>query len=140
MLYRKGRQWMLCPYKINYMQHGEQHEQYASEKDWWLDFEGQWEHTKIIGIIEVEYTDEQVARYEDVRFMPEDFSDIYSAYVEFGSFPDRDDLQLGHPFRLVQLKKENERLGVEVSQREINEITHGIQLSEFEIRLMIGGL
>lgn len=131
---------MLCPYKVIYTQHGEHHEQYVGNKNWWLDFADKWDHTQIIEIVEMDYTDEQLARYEDVKFLPEDFYDIYSNYVADGSFPTEDELELKHPFRMIQLKKEGEQQGVELSQREINEIMHGIQLSDLEIRLLMGGL
>lgn len=138
MLYRKGNRWALCPFKVRYIQHDEEIEQYSHDKDWWLNFEERWDHTEIVEFIDVEYTDQQLDRFKDIEFMPEDFGHVYSEYVKTGTFID--DLPKDHSFDLIKMRYENELQGVELSQREINEIMHGIQLSDLEIRMIMGGL
>lgn len=107
MLFRKGRQWELSPYKIKYTQHGETHSQFAHDKKWWLDFADTWEHTKIIEIVDVEYTIEQLERYVNIKHMPEDFGDIYSEYVLNGNLPSESVLHINHPLQILRLRTEN---------------------------------
>ncbi|PIC59118.1 hypothetical protein CSV80_00920 [Sporosarcina sp. P12(2017)] len=113
MLYRKNGQWDLCPYKITYNQYGEQFEKYTEDRKWWLDFADAWEHTRIVEITEVEHTTEQLERFEDIKYMPEDFGDMYSDYVEFGIF-ETETLHLSHPFLIIKLRKENEDLSMAI--------------------------
>lgn len=52
-------------------------------------------------------------------------------------------LNVGVNKNYQQLKKENEQLGIELSEREIQEIIQGIQISELEIQLLelqLGGV
>ncbi|MET3658177.1 hypothetical protein [Sporosarcina psychrophila] len=135
MLYRKGNQWELSPYKIKYTQYGEPHVQYASDKKWWLDFADAWEHTKIIEIIDVVYTLVQLDRYEDIKYMPEDFGNIYSAYVEGGAFPTNEELRPDHPFRIIQLRKENELLNAQVQANADRQNLQEGNLNELSVNL-----
>jgi hypothetical protein len=88
--YKNG--WRLCNEKVKYIQHGEEIIQYVGSEghDWWLDFEEKWEHTEIIEFIEVEPTQEQISRYNEVLQLniPEGFGAELSDYVEFGIFPE----------------------------------------------------
>ena len=148
MLYRKGGEWALCPFLVVYTQHGQEIEQYTHDKQWWLDFAEEWDHTEIQEFQNVEWSDEEKARLEDIKHIPEGFFSDCATYVKTGLFPDEVEVedeeedggrQNNHPLQLLQRKKEAERLGIEVSEREINEIMQGIQLSEIEIKLLMGG-
>ena len=111
MLIRKGRQWQLYPHKVKYTQHGEEIEQYAlPNKEWWKGFAEQWGHTEIIEFTEAELSDEQLTRYEEVKDMPEDFSELYENYILTGDTSDEIELPTNHPFNIIRLRKENIRL------------------------------
>jgi hypothetical protein len=109
MLARKGSRWELYPHKVKYTQHNEEHEQWAlPNKEWWTAFADKWEHTEIIGFTEVELSEEQLKRFEEVSNMPEDFSDIYVEYILNGTFPN--EFPNTHPFMVIKANKNNERL------------------------------
>lgn len=136
MVHYKNNRWHLCTEKVRYIQHGQEVEQYVGSEghDWWIDFEERWEHTEIIEFIPVEPTQEQMDRYGEILELglPDGFGGLLSDYVEKGEFPEGHN----HPLAILQLKKENERQGVELSEREIDEIMLGIQLSDLEIQLL----
>ncbi|MGK4040967.1 hypothetical protein AB0Y20_01600 [Heyndrickxia oleronia] len=117
MLYRNGNQWDLCPYKVRYTQYGEVLEQYTHDKQWWIDFAVQWKHTTILEFIDMKYTNEQKARLEEIKYIPEGYGDICSDYVIDGSFPTD---WVDHPLQLIQLRKENEKLKEDVSTLQNN--------------------
>ena len=108
LIHYKGGKWNLSPWLIKYVQHGEDLEQYAADKEWWLDFEREWDHTTINEIIEVEYSDAQVRRFEEIENMPEDFGHAYSEYVEKGTFDS--ELPKSHPFRVLEVMKASDDL------------------------------
>lgn len=140
MLYRYGNKWALAPHKINYTERGKEYERRIGDKQWWLDFERRWDFMTINEITDIEHTEEQKRRLKEVEYFPEDFGHIYSEYVEYGTFGEINELPKDHPFRIIYLENESIEQGIELSQREINEIMNGIQLSDLEIRLMLGGL
>ncbi|MGY0692993.1 hypothetical protein ACW2QC_09420 [Virgibacillus sp. FSP13] len=114
MLQRKGGKWRLYPIRVEYTQHGETIEQWAVEgKEWWIDFAEKWDHTTVEGFTEVELSDEQIARFEQIKDMPEDFMDMYVDYILTGSASDDIELPTNHPFQVIRLKKENESLRIE---------------------------
>lgn len=104
--YKNG--WHLCNEKVKYIQHGEVIIQYVMSEghDWWLDFEEKWEHTEIIEFIEVEPTQEQISRYNEVLQLniPEGYGGELSCYVEFGIFPDG----FKHVLRPIQILKQQD--------------------------------
>ena len=143
MIFYKNRKWDMCSEKVRYTQHGEEIEQYVGSegRDWWIDFADKWEHTEIIEFIDVVVTGEQLARFEEVsQFnIPEGFGSELSDYVKDGVFPEG----INHPLKTLQTTKENEQQGVELSEREINEIIQGMQISDVEIQLLelqLGGI
>lgn len=84
-------------------------------------------------------TEEQYERYEEVRFLPEHFIGDCIRYIEDGTFPQENN----HPLRHIQIELEEQKLGQELSEREINETIQGIQLSDLEIQLIelqLGGM
>ena len=107
MLQRNGSQWRLYPHKVRYIQHGEEIEQWAlPNKEWWTDFAEKWDHTEIIEFTEIELTEEQITRFEEIKYMPEDFMEAYIDYVLNGEFPN--EFPKNHPFMLLKAQKENE--------------------------------
>ena len=136
MLYRKGNRWELCLYKVKFIQHGQNLEQYTHDKDWWIDFAEKWDHTEIVNFEDVVYKDEQLERHEEIKYIPEGFHGAVVDYVSVGLFPEG----IQHQLRNVQLAKENEKQGQNLSEREIQEIIQGQQLSDLDIRLLMGGL
>lgn len=114
MLSRKDNQFELCPYKVRYTQHGEEIEQWAlPNKEWWIDFEQRWEHTEIIEFTELELSDEQLARFEEIKYMPEDFTHIYEEYVLSGGTSNDVKIPTHHPFQTIRLQAANNALADE---------------------------
>lgn len=139
MLYRSGNQWALCLFKVRYTQYGELFEQYTHDKQWWLEFVEQWEHTVIIEFIDVVATDEQLARLEEVNILniPNGFNSICSDYVEYGIFPEG----IEHKLRNLQLEKENKYLINENILKDNKIITLEGGVMELTIILsMMGGM
>lgn len=107
IFWKKGK-WHLCNEKVKYIQHGEEMIQYVMSEghDWWLDFEEKWEHTEIIEFIEVEPTQEQISRYNEVLQLniPEGYGGELGDYVEHGIFPGG----FNHVLRPIQILKQQD--------------------------------
>ena len=56
-------------------------------KDWWLEFEKQWEDMKIIEIKPFVPTEEQLRRFEEIKDLPECNLAEAMYYMENGEFP-----------------------------------------------------
>ena len=137
LIFYKNGNWHLCSEKVRYIQHGEEITQYVGSEghDWWVDFEQKWEHTEILEFIPVESpTEEQLNRLEEINELniPDGFGSMLSNYVENGTFPE----SFNHPLRKLQAYKENIQQGIELSEREIQEIIQGRQISDLEIQLL----
>lgn len=135
MLVKNGSKLKLYPWKVKYIQHGEEVEQWAlPSKQWWIDFANKWEHTEIIEFVEVELIEEQLARVADIEEIPidEGFREMCIEYIFDGVFP----AGVEHPLRQLQVQKENQEQGIELSEREIREIIQGQQMSGLEIRIL----
>ena len=134
IFYKNG--WRLCNEKVKYIQHGEEIEQYVMSEghDWWVDFEKKWEHTDIVEFIPVVPTEEQLGRFEEINQLniPEGFGAELGDYVESGIFPEGYNHILGN----LKLQKENKELGIQMSEREIQEISQGQQISSLEIQML----
>ena len=101
MLYWKDGQLNLCPYRVSYTQHGEQQEAYTDNKAWWESFAQQWDHTTIQSFENVNYTAEQLQRYEEIKNMPEGHAAVCSEYVKTGQFPS----EPSHPLEGLEVKE-----------------------------------
>lgn len=109
MLNRKWNQWQIYLFKVKGIRHGESFEQWAiPNKQWWIDFENKWDHTNVTGFEEIELTEEQIARYEEIKDMPEDFFDMYVGYILTSNTSDDVDLPTNHPFQILRMKKKND--------------------------------
>jgi hypothetical protein len=115
MLEFKNGSWALPPFKVIYKQHGETLEQYTHDKQWWIDFAAQWEHTEILEFVDVTYTEVQLERLEEVQDITSEGFEYYAArYVLDGIFPDQlegEEKIKHHPFKTLQLEKGNKELG-----------------------------
>lgn len=143
MIFYKNRKWHMCSEKVRYTQHGKEVEQFVGSegKDWWLDFEQRHEHTKIVEFIDIVATQKQLERLDEVNQfnIGDGLSAILGDYVEDGVFPDG----ANHPLAMLELKKENEQQGIELSEREINEVIQGMQISDLEVQILeiqLGGM
>ena len=108
MLIKDGDCFRLYPWKVRYRQHGQEIEQWAlPSKEWWTDFADRWEHTEIIEFVEVELTEEQLERAEEIEDMPldEGYRSMAIDYILHGVFPEG----VTHPLRSLQIYKEQQR-------------------------------
>lgn len=95
--------WTLAEHTVIYIKNGETIEQAVGEegKEWWLDFAEKWSDTEIIEFTDLHYTDEQLARLEEIKIM--ELSDnVLDEYVINGVV----DASMG----TFALQKENENL------------------------------
>ena len=116
MIYYKNGNWHISTEQVHYRQHGEEITQYVTSEghDWWTDFESKWEHTELINFIAVDYTPDQLARFEEIEKLnvTEGFASELAQYVKDGSFPEG----VNHPLRNLQLQKENEALQQSIAE------------------------
>ena len=106
MLEKMNNGFKLYPWKVRYIQHEEEIEQWAlPNKEWWTDFADKWEHTEIIEFIEVELTAEQLARAREIEQLQisEGHRDICIDYILEGVFPEG----ITHPLRDLQVQRES---------------------------------
>ena len=103
MLIKRDNVFELYPHKVRYVQYGQEYEQWAlPSKEWWTEFAQKWEHTDIIEFIEVELNEEQLARYEQIKYdIPEAFREVCIDYILGGRFPEG----LAYPVTKIQLLK-----------------------------------
>ena len=103
MLYKQNNELKLATSKVVYTKNGEQFEQIVGEEgqQWWLDFAEKWEHTSVIGFTDMVYTDEQLARFEEIKDL--DVADgIANNYVMDGV--------IGEGLGMLALQKKNAEL------------------------------
>lgn len=135
--YENGK-WQLAAHIVKFTHNGEYREVYTINPQYWRDFAERWKDTFTLHeIVDFTPTEEQKMRYENIKNMPEDFGDIYSQYVEFGTIAEHAHLLVSHPFvslvtRLTEISNHQkiEELRVEMA-RSNTEL--------FELVLSIGG-
>ena len=110
MIFYADGKWNMCSEKVKYLQHDEEKEQYVGSEghQWWLDFAGKWAHTEIVEFTEVNPTQEQFKRLEQINQLGvrDGFTGTFSDYVESGVYPEG----LRHPLRILQTQSESEML------------------------------
>ena len=109
MLIADGGYLKLYPWRVKYTQYGDIIEQWAlPNKEWWTDFAAKWEHTEIIEFVEVELTEAQLERAEEIEDMPldEGYRSMAIDYILHGVFPEG----VSHPLRGLQVEKEQQKL------------------------------
>lgn len=103
MLIKTLNGWNLAEYTVRYTHRGEEVEQIVGEegKEWWLDFAEKWEDTNIVEFTDMVYTEEQLARLEEIKNL--DIADnIANEYVMDGI--------IGAGMEVFALEKENAKL------------------------------
>lgn len=103
MIYKNKEGIQLATQNVKYLQHGEEKEQIVGSEgeQWWIDFADKWEHTEIIEFVDIEYTNEQLERFEEIKDIAI-AENILNDYVING--------MIGEGLALFSLKKENEHL------------------------------
>lgn len=110
MLTYKNGKWQLATHIVKFTHTEGYREVYTIDVEYWQGFAERWKETFTLHeIVEFTPSQEQKMRYENVKNMPEDFGDIYSQYVEFGTIADHAHLLVSHPFvalvtRLTEIK------------------------------------
>jgi dihydrofolate reductase len=102
MLYRDSEGLKLAQEKVVYTRNGTEYEQPVIEgRNWWLDFEQKWDDMEIVRFEHIEYTEEQLTRFEEVKAMVLSQNTL-NDYVMEGV--------AGAGLEILVLKKENEEL------------------------------
>lgn len=98
LIYENGK-WQLATHIVKFTHTEGYREVYTINPQYWRDFAEKWkENFTLHEIVEFIPNEEQKMRYENIKNMPEDFSDIYSQYVEDGTILDIAHLLVTHPF------------------------------------------
>lgn len=107
MLYRDDEGLKLSNKKVIYLQNGEQEESLITTDGvgWWIEFAEKWSNTEIVEFVDIDYTEEQLTRFENIKNMDINI-DVLNLYVLEGLFPEGID----HPLRNLQLESENTEL------------------------------
>ena len=136
MLVRKNSEWVLYPNRVTYKERGEEKEDWAlPSREWWETTCEKHDHLELIGFEEIELTDEQLNRFDEIRDMPNDFVNVYIEYVRTGVFLN-EDLPKRHPFITIFLQKENEKQGQMLIDAELENISQGQELTDLDLRLL----
>jgi len=110
MLYEKNNELQLADKKVIYTERGETKEKYIGleGEQWWNDIANKYEHINIVEITEVTYTNEQLARYEEIKALKSDIDEL-GKYVLDGVVETVkvDEIKT---IAELKLKKENEEL------------------------------
>lgn len=106
LIYYKHNQWQLNTHKVIYREVEEVTLNiFIHDISWWEEFTRTWDYIEVDLIEELQFTDEQLQRYEHVKYLPEDFGHIYSHYVETGEVLESSKkIPSTHPFHLIVLK------------------------------------
>jgi len=128
LVQKKGNKWELSTHKVTFIdQNTENNEVYTSDIDWYEKFAEMHSNFSLVEVSEVVYTAEQLERLEEVKEM--NLADtIINNYVIYGV--------AGEGLETLTLQKDNRQLGIEISEREIQEIVQGQQISELEIQIL----
>lgn len=107
MLYRDSEGLKLCTKKVVYTQRGQEMESLINTEgiEWWEDFANKWDHTTITEFEDVEYTKEQLDRFEETKDLNVNQS-ILQDYIISGT--------IGEGLEILELNKENQQLKAKV--------------------------
>lgn len=147
MLQRNDGKLEFPKHRIKYTQHGRPLEALTSDLEWWVKFEELWSHTEINLIEDLNYTDEQLARLEEIQFLDNGFEHIGYRYALDGVFPDEyeneDDRMMKHPLETIKLQKNQITIGQMMSDKDIEMLEKdfyiqmlGQQVTELELQLL----
>lgn len=109
MLYRDNEGLKLCTKKVIYAQRGELLESFITTEGvgWWNDFASKWDHTTIGEFQDIEYTQEQLDRFEEIKEIKANEEDLLE-YVLNGNITEA--------LSPLMLKKTNEELVAKVDE------------------------
>lgn len=102
MIYREEDEFKLMPYKVTFLQNGEEQFNFTVDKTTWIGYE-KLGHITDVSFEEVEYSPEQLARLEEVKNFPESEAHYIEDYVINGNIPESS--QLFTKKRLEALEK-----------------------------------
>jgi hypothetical protein len=110
MLYQKNNELILSDKKVTYTERGETKEKYIGleGEQWWNDIATKHEHINIVEITEVTYTNEQLARYEEVKTLKGNLESLRE-YILNGEVIDVKNNEIKTIMEL-KLKNENKEL------------------------------
>jgi len=106
MLIKKNNEWELPTSKVTFKDGGQEHEKLVGEEDkqWWTEFESRWQHITDVAFEDVNYTEEQLKRFETVKTIDTNQEDLFNYVIDGVIEPSNKDL------KLIALKEENEHL------------------------------
>lgn len=132
MIYFKSNEWHLCTSKVKYKQGGISLENYvgAEGEQWWTDFENKHKDMNIVEFLDVESTDKQLSRLQEVNELGvgDGFSDTLTGYIADGVFPN----EANHILKDL----ENKLLKKEIEQLQ-TKLTLANQVAEFQEELIV---
>lgn len=140
MVFYRDNQWNISEFEITYIDGTEQTTKRigAEGEEWWRELESLWEDIEVLEIKEVEVTQEQRDRLDNINatHVPDGFGSIVGDYVRSGIFPD----ELTHRLKDIEWRESSRSQGVELSEREIEAVYLAIQISDLELQLIeLGG-
>lgn len=82
--------WEFFPIKVSYVAYGKQEEKYTKDTQWWINFVDKWWHHNSLTFENVNPTDNQVARLQEINDanIPPICAVTAGTYVEFGYIDD----------------------------------------------------
>lgn len=127
---------------VHFTDNGSKGSQTTNDVEYWKRAEERWSDFVIDNVMKIEWTDEQLERLEEVKHMPESFTNKLIDYVRNGKF-DTEGMPVTHPLVILFLKKEKESLGQALAEEKITNIQKdmllqglGQEVSSLKIELM----
>jgi len=110
LLYEKDNELKLSDKKVIFTERGEQKEKYIGleGEQWWNELASKHGHINIVEIQSANYTDEQLARYEEVKSLKGDIDELRN-YILDGTMSETTPEEIKSITEL-KLKKENKEL------------------------------
>ena len=110
MLYYNNNEWYISDVQVKFTDSEVEYIKYVGQEglEWWSELEDLHENIIIVEFIDVEVTDEQLERLEEINELNigDGHSNILGDYVIDNNFP----LEVNHVLKDLQNKKENEIL------------------------------
>ena len=110
LLYEKDNELKLSDKKVIFTERGEQKEKYIGleGEQWWNELASKHGHINIVEIQSANYTDEQLARYEEVKSLKGDIDELRN-YILDGTMSETTPEEI-KTITELKLKKENQEL------------------------------
>lgn len=143
MVFYKNNEWHISNNKVRFTDGGIESTQYIGSEGmgWWASLEKLHDDIKILEFISVDIESGQVERLKEINELgiKDGHSVVLSDYVGDGLFPS----EVNHVLKDLENKKASISQGIELSDREINEVVMAMQISNIEIdvlELKLGGI